>query len=111
MENNTKIINHQFTSIGALKHSFMIFVHDSGIFIPTHEIFHLSDLVTVSITLPENAHHFTFTGEIMWITPNSNPHSGIGVQCNGDEGQAFRLAAQALLKDFKDNGDEQSDTM
>ncbi|OGT44009.1 MAG: hypothetical protein A3F13_04605 [Gammaproteobacteria bacterium RIFCSPHIGHO2_12_FULL_40_19] len=113
MRDEEQQITHHFTNIQALNNAYMPFVRDGGIFIPTENEFHLGNLVSATITLPENQQTFVFTGEVIWITPKSTQsdlHSpGIGIQCIGDEGVAFQKAVQALLADNKE--DSNSDTM
>lgn len=108
MSTEEKKITHRFENSNALKNAFMPFVRDSGIFIPTEEVFHLGDVVNVSVTLPEGEQTFTFSGEVIWITPKSihetNHDPGIGVQCNSDEGEAFQKAVLQLLAGIKEDG-------
>lgn len=104
-------LTYQFADLTALKRAFMPFVQDGGIFIPTDQVFHLKDMVTIAITLPESDHTFVLTGEIIWMTPASTQHPGIGIQCNSDEGGALHKAIRELLAELKDDGSESSDTM
>lgn len=107
-------LSYQFTDLQQLENAIMPFVHDGGVFIPTENHFHLSDAVRVTLTLPKTNHTFSFSGEVIWITPKSDAHTmGIGVQCNSDEGEAFRKAARELLQDLKEHEDDvsHSDTM
>ena len=101
-------LEYRFKEITALKNAYMSFVRDGGIFIPTETLFHLGDAVHVILTLPENDQTFSFSGEVIWITPksihNSSHHTGIGIQCNSDEGEAFQKAVQQLLVGIKDDG-------
>lgn len=107
-------LTYQFPDLIALKRAYMPFVRDGGIFIPTDKLFQLGGLVKVTVTLPEeNKQIFTFVGEVIWITPKSSSnlqHAGIGVQCNEDEGVAFRKAVQQLIAGVKETSG-QSETM
>src|SRR3990167_3613833 len=71
MRDEEQQITHHFTNIQALNNAYMPFVRDGGIFIPTENEFHLGNLVSATITLPENQQTFVFTGEVIWITPKS----------------------------------------
>lgn len=111
-----KELTHHFATLAALKEAFMPFVQDSGIFIPTEAIFHLGNKIKVTVTLPENKQTFVLEGEVIWITPKSihqnNHHAGVGIQCNTDEGEAFRNAVQKLLGGMKEkNGVENTETI
>jgi type IV pilus assembly protein PilZ len=104
-ETEQATLTHRFETLKALNNAYMSFVRDGGIFIPTQEIHHLGDNITLTLTLPENNQTFAFTGEVIWVAPKlstNNNHAGIGVQCNEDEGEAFRKASLELLSDFKD---------
>lgn len=101
-----KELTHHFTTLNALKEAFMPYVQDGGIFIPTTTTFHLGDKIKVTVTLPENKQTFMLEGEVIWITPQSvhqpNRHTGIGIQCSTDEGEAFRKSVEQLLTDVKE---------
>ena len=108
MRTEEKKIVYRFENINTLKNAFMPFVRDGGIFIPTEDVFHLGDVVNVAVTLSEGEQTFTFSGEVIWVTPKSihsaNHDPGIGIQCNSDEGEAFQKATQQLLSGIKDDG-------
>ena len=108
-----KHIAYRFPDLPALKKAYMGFVREGGIFIPTTEnSMHLGDSVTATLTLPKDDLSFSFTSEVIWITPNSTTSSkpaGIGLQCNTDEGEAFQKAVRELIGAMDDIAD--SDTM
>lgn len=107
-------ITHQYPTMQALKNAFMPYVQDGGIFIPTEQVFHLGEFVKVSLTLPETDHTFSFSGEVIWVTPKTTQHNaGIGIQCGTAEGDAFQKEARELLSTFKENESDtnRSDTM
>ena len=109
---NDEILQHAFSDLQSLKSAFMSFVIKSGIFIPTNNDYQLGDFVKAVITLPETKHDYTFTGEVIWISPkSSHNHPGIGITCSGEEGHAFKKATMELLSDLKENERESSDTM
>lgn len=104
-------LHHIFTDLPSLKRAYMPFVIEGAIFIPTEKNFQLNDSVTASITLPENNQEYTFTGEIIWVSPIASHHPGIGITCSGDEGQAFRKAVADLIGEVKGGEREGFDTM
>lgn len=108
---NETILHHTFSDFLTLKRAFMPFVVGGAIFIPTQEKYQLGDFIKVMITLPESKHDYTFTGEIIWVSPQSNNHSGIGITCNEEEGRAFKNAVTEALKELKGDERDLSDTM
>lgn len=112
MSTEEKTIQHTFSDLLSLKRAFMPFVVEGGIFIPTQNDYQLGELIKATITLPESKHDYTFTGEIIWISPKSfQNHTGIGITCNGDEGHAFEKAVIEALSELKGDDKELSDTM
>lgn len=104
-EENQQPLTRHFKTLGELKNAFMPFVREGGLFISTKNQFHLDDRVTVVVTLPESEQTFTFSGDVIWITPHSaQHHAGVGVQCNSDEGEAFQKAVEQLVAGTKDEG-------
>ncbi len=109
---NDVTLQHAFSDLQSLKRAFMPFVVNGGIFIPTQNSYQLGDFVKAIITLPETNHDYTFTGEVIWISPkSSNNHSGIGITCSGEEGHAFKKATMEMLSDLKGSERDSSDTM
>lgn len=108
------IISYEFSNLSLLQNALMSFVRDGAVFIPTDQDFHLGDKVKAVVSLPNGDGQFTFTGEIIWITPksvhNARHHPGVGVQCGDAEGEAFLKHALNLLVDQKDEITE-SETM
>ena len=99
MSKDLKQLVHHFADLTALKRALMTFVQGGGVFVPTEVEYHLGDIVAVELTLPETNTVFKFNGEIIWVTPNlkNGAHNtGIGIQCNEDEGEAFQKTAQQL---------------
>ncbi len=73
----------------ALYASYMPFLKNGGIFIPTDKPFELSDEVFLLLTLMDEPERFPVTGKVVWITPKSalgNRPVGIGIQFSGIEG-------------------------
>ncbi|HLD84371.1 MAG TPA: PilZ domain-containing protein [Coxiellaceae bacterium] len=101
-----------FQNLQALKNAYMPYVRDGAIFVATKDVFHLEDYVTLTLTLPDNHQAFTFTGEVIWITPSSaqTQPAGIGVQCAGAEGESFQKTVQTLLANMSGSAEE-SETM
>lgn len=109
---NELTLQHTFPDLPSLKRAFMPFVVNGGIFIPTQNDYQLGNFIKATITLPESKHDYTFTGEVIWISPkSSHNHPGIGITCDGDEGRAFKMATMEMLSELKGDEREASDTM
>lgn len=113
MPSSDQTITYHFPSVLSLKKAYMDFVREGGIFVPTEAAFHLGDLVTVVLTLPEDEQTYTFTSDVIWITPKhtsgNGDHAGIGLQCSESQGDAFQKSVIALISEIEVTAE--SDTM
>ena len=84
----------------ALYASYMPFVKNGGLFIPTTKVYRLGDEVFMLLTLMEDKDRLPIAGKIVWITPKGaqgNRTAGIGVQFSDlDKGQT-RNKIEAVL--------------
>lgn len=71
--------------------SFMPFVKNGGLFIPTNKKYNIGDEVFMLLTLMEDNERLPIAGKIIWMTPTGaqgNRATGIGVQfAPQDKGQ------------------------
>ena len=76
---------------GSLYASYMPFVKNGGLFIPTNKSYDLGDEVFMLLTLMDDTERLPVAGKIIWITPQGaqgNRATGIGVQFSPqDKGQ------------------------
>jgi len=76
---------------GSLYASYMPFVKNGGLFIPTTKKYDLGDEVFMLLTLMEDNERLPVAGKIIWISPpgaQGNRANGIGVQFSPqDKGQ------------------------
>lgn len=76
---------------GSLYASYMPFVKNGGLFIPTTKKYSLGDEVFMLLTLMEDNERLPVAGKIIWISPTGaqgNRATGIGVQFSPqDKGQ------------------------
>lgn len=71
----------------ALYASYMPYVKNGGLFIPTSKPYRIGDEVFMLLTLMEETEKIPVAGRVVWITPKgaqSNKIAGIGVQFGGD---------------------------
>lgn len=66
--------------------SYMPFINDGGLFIPSMNTYTLGDRVVVDLTLPGKTDSIRVEGKVIWITPRNALHHvlpGIGIQFTG----------------------------
>lgn len=68
--------------------SYMPFVRNGGLFIPTDRLFELGDEVFVLLRLMDEPQRYPITGKVIWINPPGAPGGrppGVGIQFNSLE--------------------------
>jgi type IV pilus assembly protein PilZ len=80
------MLSLQITDIEELEKSYMPFLENGGIFIPTESFYNIGDTILVSLNLLDDVEPVSILGTIVWITPKScHEHSpGVGVSFNKD---------------------------
>jgi len=89
----TNILNYVITDPSELNLSYITFVNEGGLFVPTKEPHVLGDIIEVDLTLPKKPEAIKIEGKVIWITPpNALYHSlpGIGVQFIGKNAKSIR---------------------
>lgn len=84
---SAKRLNYVIKSQMELNLSYMPFIKDGGLFIPTNDEYHLGDHVIVDLQLPGHTNKKEVNGKIVWITPQNSlyqSYPGIGIQFIGD---------------------------
>lgn len=86
---------------GALYASYMPFIKNGGIFIPTNKAYKLGDEVFILLKLMEETEKMPVVGKVVWKTPpaaQAGRVSGIGIQFADDaEGKAVRDKIETYL--------------
>jgi len=80
--------------------TYISFIKQGGIFIPTSKMYKLGDQIQIMIHLMEETERFPVTGKVIWITPSGAPGNratGIGVQFQGEEGSVVRNKIETYL--------------
>lgn len=80
------ILNYQVKDIAMLYASYLPFVKNGGIFIPSNQIKSLGEDVFVAITLPGSNQRMPLNGKVVWINqkPQANRPQGFAVQFGTD---------------------------
>jgi type IV pilus assembly protein PilZ len=73
----------------ALYASYMPFIKNGGLFIPTNKQYRLGDEVFLLLTLMDGAERLPVAGKVVWLTPRGaqgKRQQGIGVQFSSQDG-------------------------
>lgn len=99
---------------GALYNSYMPFVRNGGLFVPTTKKYALGDEVFILLTLMEDDERIPVAGKVVWVTPpgaQGNRTAGIGVQFSeGPDGEGARTKIETTLAGLP-NADRPTHTM
>ena len=80
--------------------SYMPFIKDGGLFLPTMTTYALGDRVIIDLLLPGKTDSMRIEGKVVWITPKNALHHvlpGIGVQFVGGDAPMARAQIEAQL--------------
>ena len=94
------IISLAIKDKGSLYASYIPFVKNGGLFIPTNKSFELGEEVFMLLTLMEDTERIPVAGHVIWITPQGaqgNRTTGIGVQFSNQDGGETRTKIESLL--------------
>lgn len=99
--NRPGVLSLNIREKAALYASYMPFIKNGGIFIPTNKLYKLGDEVFMLLSLLEDPAKIAVSGHVVWLTPASahnNHQQGIGVQFSGNEaGHQARAKIEGLL--------------
>ncbi len=87
------IIAFSITDRGALYSSYMSFVQNGAVFVPTARSYDLGDQVFMLLKLMDDGSPIPVSGKIVWVTPagaQGNKTPGIGVQFSEDDNGATK---------------------
>lgn len=80
--------------------SYMPFIMNGGLFVPTQENLSLGDAVIIELFLPGKNDALSIEGKVVWITPNNALHhvlAGVGVQFTGANAPTIRTQLEGQL--------------
>ena len=84
----------------ALYASYMPFIKNGGLFIPTAKPYKLGDEVFMLLTLMDNKEKIPVAGHVVWVTPagaQGNRAAGVGIQFSEKDSGTARNKIEALL--------------
>lgn len=88
------IISLVIKDTSVLYASYMPFVKNGGIFVPTNKAYKIGDEVFILLTLLDEPEKIPFAGKVVWITPQGAQNgrtAGIGVQFTQNDGLHNRI--------------------
>ena len=80
--------------------TYMPFVKNGGLFIPTTRTYPLGEEVSMVLTLMDETEKLPVIGKVVWITPSGaqgNRAPGVGVQFTGEDGVKVRNKIETFL--------------
>ena len=89
-ETRKGIIAFTVTDRGALYSSYMRFVENGGVFVPTNRQYDLGDEVFLLLQIMDDPSPLALQGKVVWITPTGaqgNKTAGVGVQFDESSGK------------------------
>lgn len=84
----------------ALYVSYMSFIKNGGLFIPTSKEYKLGDEVFILLTLIDDNERLPVAGKVVWVTPRGaqgKRQQGIGVQFSSQDGGATQKKIETYL--------------
>ena len=94
-----KVMTVAISDEKALYLSYMPFLANGGIFVPTDASYTVGDPVFLILKLPDSEQH-AIPGTVGWITPvgaQSGRTAGVGIHFSSPEGEPVRKRIEALL--------------
>lgn len=89
-----------FKSLGQLYRSFMPFLKNTGLFVPTRKRYLMGQEVLLMVQLPGMQEKLSAAGEVVWVNPeNAAGHKkqGVGVEFTDGNGATLRIRIEGLL--------------
>jgi len=99
-ETRKGIILFSITDRGALYSSYMSFVNNGGVFVPTGRAYELGDEVFVLLQMMDNPNMMPVKGHVVWVTSagaQGNKTPGIGVQFSEEDNGRTRSSIEEIL--------------
>ena len=87
--------------------SYLPFIKDGGLFIPTSELFQLGDDVILNLQIPGYTESMKIEGKVVWITPGNSlyqTYHGIGIQFTGENAKVTHDLIKSHIDTTQDVG-------
>lgn len=100
MESSIPTLTYVIKETLELNLSYMPFVRDGGLFVPTPHPLPLGTNVIIDLQLPGKKDVLKIEGKVVWVTPKNALHhvlAGVGVQFTGTNSTKVRTELEGLL--------------
>lgn len=100
MNMQEKTINLHVSDKDSLYASYMPFIKNGGLFIPTNNSFCLGEELSLTLTLFDETEAYTLPCKVIWITPRhaqGRRVAGIGVQLLLEQGKEVKMKIENHL--------------
>lgn len=97
---DTEILTYTINDPLELNLSYMPFINDGGLFIPSMQTYMLGDRILVDLALPGKKDLLRIEGKVIWITPRNALHHvlpGIGIQFTGTNAKTTKTLIESHL--------------
>lgn len=94
------VLNYVINDPVELNLSYMPFVNDGGLFIPSDKNYPLGTKVQVDLVLPGHKESLRIEGKVVWVTPPNALYqvlSGVGIQFTGSQAASVRTQIESGL--------------
>jgi type IV pilus assembly protein PilZ len=98
--NRQRILSFVVKDRNALYASYMPFVRNGGLFIPTNKRYSLGDELFLLLQLMDEPERIPVAGRVIWITPRGaegNRAVGVGIQFSDDDKGGARRKIERIL--------------
>jgi len=102
-EGNPASLSMAIAEKSALHASYMPFIKDGGLFVPTTEKFGLHDEVVLHLRLVEDGKKLLIPGRVVWISPGIGQRGtspGVGLQFTGEHRFRVKQFIEEMLGDL-----------
>lgn len=101
-EERLPVIPLRYKNLNQLYKSFMPFVKNGGLFIPTAKPYHMGQEVLMLIRFPNEDFKTQAEGVVVWITPmdaTNHKKQGVGIEFSDENGIIVLSKIKALLSE------------
>jgi len=94
------ILSLSIKDVATLHRSYMPYVENGGLFIPTKKTYSMGDEIFVLLSLIDEAEKVPISGKVIWLTPKGaqgNRVAGVGVQFSESESAVVNTIEKYLV--------------
>ncbi len=103
VQREMEILSVIINNLDELHRSYMPFIVNGGLFVPTTNSYPLNHELFILLRLIDNPERLSISGKVIWITPaNSDNYrtQGIGIQFDDDLNNTIKSTIESLLSGY-----------